>query len=152
VQVPDNANNWSAIEEKLIRRGALRTQYIHLQTQHGIDSKLLRVFRTGNAEFQFDLVFRITDKLQLMVHADSLILIADDDTMPANVVITEESFNAGEIEELYLTTRIDSKTFERIAYSESLEGIIDDMNFQIPYECREEWREIAGKRLSKKNN
>lgn len=141
--IDESRNTVSDMEKDLLRQGALRTKGVHIETQQGLDSKVIWVYRIGYEKADYFLVFKIMEITRLVEDNGTLSTKLDGEYLYLGEMRTVRKYDIGGLSDVILVATVNAASFFKIAHAKELSGLYCGADFSIPYSCREEWRKVA---------
>jgi hypothetical protein len=145
-QVKFTGTPLSKVEQNLLRNRAVSTGTQLLETDYGSPDKYLTVYRTGLAPgYAYTLVFHFIDKYDFdLLRKPQTISLDQEKELHLDIVQDDASETIGEASDQYFWISCTPSVFTSLASSRVFNASVEHIRFQIPYECREEWRVLAG--------
>lgn len=133
------------IEQRIIKNHGQFTRTLLLNTNIGSPDKFLTVYRMRQmGENEFVLVFHFIDRYDYDIFKNEMAIKLDKGTVlnqkitqdPATVIISE-------ISNQFFYFSLCREDFLMMSNSKRLSCSIELVEFEIPFDCREQWRELA---------
>jgi hypothetical protein len=145
--VPKNKNALVSFEEdSLLRQNSASTGSFRIISNYGSNNKFVKLFgpHGGDAK-QYTLIFHFIDRYDNDFIQGKILFKSDGNTFeepihvdPASVIISEAS------DQFYFVHLTDSE-INTLAFSKSVFGRIGPIDFELPFLCRDEWRNFLKK-------
>jgi hypothetical protein len=145
--VPKDKNALVSFEEdSLLRQNSASTAPLRIISNYGSNNKFVKLFgpHGGDAK-QYTLIFHFIDRYdndfiqgKILFKSDSIAFEEPIHVDPASVIISEAS------DQFYFVHLTDSE-INTLAFSKSVFGRIGPIDFELPFLCRDEWRNFLKK-------
>jgi len=134
-------DNLSQKEIELVNSGAVKSKALFMESDFGMIEKTVRSFIKNDTVslviHLFGSVDQIIGKYPAQIRADKRVIDL------GKLKLESRDVNSEVFEEV-LIGKLALKDFRESVKLEKMEIIIDGISFEIPFECREEWRNLLG--------
>jgi hypothetical protein len=132
-------DNLSPIEIEMVNSGAVKSKAVFITSDFGMIEKTIRLFIKDDSVrlviHFFGPVDQIIGKYPAQIRTDKKMINI------GNLKLESRDINSEVFDEV-LSGVIAVKDFREAVKSEKMELLIDGISFEIPFECREEWRNL----------
>lgn len=130
-------------ESKLMRQGALRSKALFLCSDFGMHEKTARVFIVN--QNKIFLIIHFFGGIDQIIKDYPFEIQFGDERIGLGRLKLENRNIIGEVFEEELSVELSKEIFEKTSKCNHLKLLINEISFEIPFECREEWRMLSKK-------
>jgi hypothetical protein len=131
-------NGFSRIEEDLHKSGALETRTIKLGSEIGMIEKTAKLYILNKSDYI--LIFHFMHMVDLEIKNYAFSINGDSGAIAAGVLDIDSKYTVGQATDEYLYHHLLEKEAKDLANAKNVTVLVDDIPFEIPYACREAFR------------
>jgi hypothetical protein len=141
---PDNGGTiYAPIEEQLMRQGALKSRKINLESGIGMMEKTARLFILDNNDVR--VVFHFMHPVDLEIGHFGFVLQGDSGVLASGEMQVDYRATIGGMTEEHAYIILPAEKVARLLEDRNVSILVEDLVFDIPFRCRETFREIGNK-------
>lgn len=141
---PDNSRTiYSPIEEVLIRQGALKSRKINMESGIGMMEKSVRLFVLNKNEIR--MVFHFMHPIDLEIKNSGFVIQGDTGELVSGEMQVDHRISIGGMTEEQTSLIYPADKLAHLFEDKQVSIVFDDLLFDIPFKCRETFREIRNK-------
>jgi hypothetical protein len=141
---PDNGGTiYAPIEERLIRQGALKSRKINLESGIGMMEKTARLFILNKNDVT--IVFHFMHPVDLEIGHFGFVLRGDSGVLVSGEMQVDHRATVGGMTEEHAYVIVPAEKVTHLLEDGNVSILVEDLLFDIPFRCRETFREIGNK-------
>lgn len=129
----------SRIEEEMHSSGALETRSIKLHSGIGMIEKTVKLYSLNKS--RYILLFHFMHVIDLEIEDYTFTIRDESKTIVGGVLDIDTKFSIGQATDEYLFHEISEEEANEMADAGNITLLVGDLPFDIPYECRETFRD-----------
>lgn len=141
---PDHSGTfYSPIEEKSIRQGGLKSRKINMESGIGMMEKTVRLFVLDKKDIR--MVFHFVHPVDLEIRDFGFIIQGDTGKLASGEMQVDYRVSIGGMTEEHAYLFYPADKLTHLFEDKQVSIVVDDLSFNIPYKCREAFRELRDK-------
>lgn len=139
----DGGTIYAPVEEASIRQGALKSRKINLESGIGMMEKTARLFILNQNEIL--IVFHFIHPIDLEIRDFGFVLTGDSGKLAGGDMRVDYRATIGQMTEEHAYLTLPADQMPHLLDDRQVSISIEDLRFDLPFGCREAFREIRGK-------
>jgi hypothetical protein len=141
---PDGSKTvYSPIEERLFHQGAMKSKKINMASGIGMIEKTARLFVLDKSEIK--IVLHLMHPIDIEIRNYGFAIRGDSGILAAGDMRVDYRVTIGEMTEEHMYLDFPAEKMAHLLDDGQVSIRIEDISFELPFECRETFREIRGK-------